>query len=496
MKKSLRKQKAKNPAQQTPKQRSVLANYLRAFLLASTIYYSGYYMGIMNPMGEILTRLVFRIETDQQANEFIGNCNLLLCIGAMVSFFFVGPAANKLGRVRLLILSELLGVCLGLGYAVQSIPVFYLMRTLTGVAVGFIGGVVPIALSELFPSEITGVAGCFAYFSSTSFTLVGWLTPYFFGNDKELIAENYRWIFVGPAVLGAAHLACLWVAFGFGALDSPAFFLQKLDRKSGVNEEEGVVKSVENWLGCVYKEDEVALIARNMIKRHKSQLAQNSAKSAEEGITALLGPRFRFRFFIAIALNITQQLTGINYLIFLSTQLFDKISNNGREMTLVIGAANLFGGVVGIFTISRLGRRFNMLSGLLTQILGFSLLFFGILNKIDQTAIYVAGVVLYMVSFAAGMGGTLGIYCAEIVPATAVGVSGSLKWLFASLVGKLLPGLNDSLGPPVLIQFFIGCMALTFVFVYFNCVETLGLGMEQVEAYYRGDKRVRKQKKE
>ena len=483
MKKSLKKSKGKEEKGQTYRQKSVITNYLLAFLVGSSLYFQGYYMGLMNPMGRIMTGLVFKMKTEAEANEFLGNCNFIIGTGAMITFFFVGPVANKIGRIRLLMLSGLLGIFSSLGYAIESVPAFYLMRAMNGIVIGFLGSLVPIAVTEMFPSEISGIAGCFAIFSSSAFTMVGWLTPYLFQNDDQLIAENYLWIFAGPAALGAAHLFCLCLAFRFGALDSPAFFLQKLNLSEKI-EEEKIAYQVQNWLKCVYVEQDAARMTREMIANQKNLKVENSKKEEGGGFLELLSPRYRFRLFIAIMLNMTHQLSGINYLVFLSTQLFDKISGNGRQMTLVIGASSILGGVVGILTVSRLGRRFNLLSGIIAQMAGFSLLLFGIYNKVGQVAFYVASVVLYIIGFSSGIGGTLGVYNAEILPATGVGVAGGVGWLFTSFVGKLLPGLDASLGPTVLIQFFIGSMAVCFTFMYFNCVETMGLTMEQVEAYY------------
>ena len=48
---------------------------------------------------------------------------------------------------------------------------------------------------------------------------------------------------------------------------------------------------------------------------------------------------------------------------FYSTQLFDKLSGNGGMMTLIIGGANILGGVLGMFTMPSWGRKGNILYG-------------------------------------------------------------------------------------------------------------------------------------
>lgn len=57
------------------------------------------------------------------------------------------------------------------------------------------------------------------------------------------------------------------------------------------------------------------------------------------------------------------QLSGISFLIFFSTKIFDDISGNGAFMTLVISISNIFGGVIGSYTIGKLGRKPNLIYG-------------------------------------------------------------------------------------------------------------------------------------
>ena len=465
------------------RQKSVAMNYARAFLLAAIIYYPGYYMGIMNPLGGVMTKDIYKLKTEDEQNDFLGNANLFISGGAMLSYFFIGPLANFFGRVRLVMLSELLTLVLAIGYIIHSIEIFYAVRFVSGLVVGILSGVLPITVSEMFPSSISGPAGCFCYFSGTTFGLLGYLTPYFFGNNEALIAKNYKWILIAPAFFGVAHLAAMCVMFKFGSLESPTYFLNKIKPNSEKNREL-LIQNLEKWLSCVYVEEDVHFyIDEVMLAQIEKEQDKENPDNAE-GLSALIGPRYRFRFLTVIFLNIAQQLSGINFLIFFSTALFNKISHNGREMTIVIGAANIMGGVVGIFTISRFGRRFNMMYGTIVQIIGFSLLIVG--YHFEMNWLLSVAVVSYMISFAVGLGGTMGLFCAEIVPATAVGIGGGLQWLFTSLVGKLLPGLNDSLGPTVLILFFIAMMVLTVIYINYACIETMGLSREDTELIYKG----------
>jgi SP family facilitated glucose transporter-like MFS transporter 8 len=158
----------------------------------------------------------------------------------------------------------------------------------------------------------------------------------------------------------------------------------------------------------------------------------------------MFSERYRKRFFIACNLNAMQQLTGINFLGFFSTELFDKLSGNGSTMTLIIGAANVSGGLVGMYTLSKFGRKANILYGCALCFTGMLILNIGI--SLGSSIISALGVLVYMIFFAVGMGSVMPLYCAEIVPAAGVGIATAVQWLFATLVGKLVPILIQSMG--------------------------------------------------
>lgn len=80
---------------------------------------------------------------------------------------------------------------------------------------------------------------------------------------------------------------------------------------------------------------------------------------------SMLSNRFRRRLMHTICMNVMQQLSGINFLIFFSTQIFDSLSGNGGTMTLVIGASNIAGGFFGMMTLKKLSKKDNLKFGVM-----------------------------------------------------------------------------------------------------------------------------------
>lgn len=132
-------------------------------------------------------------------------------------------------------------------------------------------------------------------------------------------------------------------------------------------------------------------------------------------------------------------------------------------MTLVIGAANVFGGILGTLTIERFGRKFNMKYGALVQAISFAILNAGIFFK--NAWLPMIAVILYMLAFAIGFGGTMMMFCAEIIPPVGLGIAIALQFSAASLIGWAVPHLEDVVGAVGFIYIFIACNFAAFLYV-------------------------------
>ena len=447
-------------------------------ILAAGGYYFGYYVGIMNPLGTPLAKDVYDLKTKTQVDEFNGNVNFYFCIGTFIACFIAGILADAVGRIRVIMLTEVLCFVTSYLYTVQNLNVLYAVRFVSGLVTGMIAGVVPVALAEMFPPAISGFGGLFFYLCLTGFILLGWFSPIFCGNNQPSLVSHSTFILAWPAVVGALRLGLIAFFFKFGGIESPGFFLKKLN----LDDEDSVESTSERlrqWYRTVYTEKDTELMILNNINKQRE--TRNEVKPT---LSAMFSTRYRFRFITGCLINILQQFSGVNFLVIFSTNLFNRISNNGATMTLVIGAANIGGGLLGLFTVEKFGRRFNLMFGSLVQAFGFILLVIGSTYSIGFLS--VIAVLVYMTAFGMGMGGTLPIFCAEIIPAIGNGIANSAQWMTASIIVKVLPTLTTSLGPTVLLLFFITVSFFNVFFVNYTCVETKGLSMDEVETVYLG----------
>lgn len=96
--------------------------------------------------------------------------------------------------------------------------------------------------------------------------------------------------------------------------------------------------------------------------------------------------------------------------------------------------------------------------------------------------------VIFTLAFAAGFGGTMPLYCAEIIPSVGVGLGCALQWVVAAIIGKYVPVVLEKVGPLVMLMFFIACNVFSFFFMDFACPETKGLTEKDVEEVFSGKK--------
>lgn len=333
-------------------------------------YYFGYYIGIFNPLGDPLVEKVYGLSGDARLN-LIGNINLFFTVGAAISVFISGPLSDFVGRIRLLLFLEFLAVGSCLAYTIESTTVLLTIRALSGIITGINAGLVPVALTEMFPGSIAGFGGLFFYFALSSFILIGWFANPICGSEEDkdarstCLANNSKLLLAWPAAISVIRIVLMILTFKFGAMESPGYYLNKLKG-------EELKEALKKWFSTVYSSEYVDRKATQVIRDSEA-----SKSKQEPTYASMFSKMYGFRFFVVCMLNTLQQLSGINFLIFFSTNLFDQLSGNGATMSLLIGAANIAGALVGMYSIGKYGRRFNLILGCLLQAFSFATLGMG-----------------------------------------------------------------------------------------------------------------------
>jgi hypothetical protein len=222
----------------------------------------------------------------------------------------------------------------------------------------------------------------------------------------------------------------------------------------------------------IYSPESLEGVTNETLNNYEKQESQGSA-----GFGALFSTRYRTRLLSGCFVAFAQQISGINFLIFYSTKLFEK-SGKAKEMTVTVGLANFLGSFVALYAIGKFGRKFNIVWGTLLQGIGMLLLFIGF--RTDSFGILAAAVVIYMLFFAVGLGGSEMAYISEILPPAGVSIALAVQWILTAAIAQSLLSLMNFFGPNALLIFFTGACFLFFFAADYLMIETKDKNEEMI----------------
>jgi len=203
------------------------------------------------------------------------------------------------------------------------------------------------------------------------------------------------------------------------------------------------------------------------------------------------------RLGLGVVLQMFQQLTGINALMYYAPQILAHAGFDGIKIQLLAtagtGVVNVIMTFPGIFLVDKLGRRPLLMGGAaLTSttmaVLGAMICIYGP-DYVNRAAPFVCLVMMYL--FICGFAPTWGpigwIYPSEIYPlrirAKAISITTASNWLFNFIVAQIVPYLMDSINWGLYFVF-AGFSLLMGAWVFFFVPETKGKSLEEIDEVF------------
>jgi MFS family permease len=172
-----------------------------------------------------------------------------------------------------------------------------------------------------------------------------------------------------------------------------------------------------------------------------------------------------------------QQLCGVNSIIMYGVSLLaDLLASNSAILNILVSALNL----VATLGFAPLADIWGRKPCLLTSIggMGLSSVLLGIGIKSHIPVLSAISVLLFIGSFAFGLGPIPFILSSELVGSEAVGATQSwalaVNWISTFIVAQFFPIVNERLGKGIVYFVFAGIAALSFVLVTWYVPETKG----------------------
>ncbi|KAM7250488.1 hypothetical protein ACFE04_022371 [Oxalis oulophora] len=413
-------------------------------------------------------------------------------VGAMVGAIASGQIAEYIGRKGSLMIAAIPNVIgwLAISFAKDS-SFLFMGRLLEGFGVGIISYVVPVYIAEIAPQNMRGGLGSVNQLSVT----LGIMLAY-------LLGLLFSWRVL--AVLGT--LPCLILIPGLFFIPESPRWLAKM----------GMTEEFEASLQVLRGFDTDITTEVNEIKRSVA----SSGKRSTIRFADLKRRRYWFPLTVGIGLLILQQLSGINGVLFYSSNIFrsavhilldlipssinsaswihpDWISSSNAA-TFGLGVIQVIATGVTTWLVDKAGRRLLLIIssiGMTLSMLIVAAAFYieGITPVDSQLfsiagTLSLAGLVAMIICFSLGLGAIPWIIMSEILPVNIKGLAGSIatlaNWMTSfgiTMTANLL--LTWSSAGTFTIYAIVS--AFTVVFVSLWVPETKGRTLEEIQSSFR-----------
>ncbi|KAM9697346.1 solute carrier family 2, facilitated glucose transporter member 2 isoform 2-T2 [Dama dama] len=364
-------------------------------------------------------------------------------VGGMIASFFGGLLGDKLGRIKALLVANILSLVGALLMGFSKLGPSHILiisgRGISGLYCGLISGLVPMYIGEIAPTTLRGAIGALHQLA----VVTGILISQIVGLDFILGNHELWHILLGLSAVPAI-LQCLLLFF---CPESPRYLYIKLD------EEAKAKKSLKRLRGS----DDVTKDITEMRKERE----EGSNEKKVSIIQLFTSSSYRQPILVALMLHVAQQFSGINAIFYYSTSIFQTAGiSQPVYATIGVGAVNTV---------------FTAVSNKLPW-----------MSYVSMTAIF-----LFVSFFEIGPGPIPWFMVAEFFsqgprPA-ALAIAAFSNWTGNFIIALCFQYIVDFCGPYVFFLFAGLVLAFT-LFTYFKVPETKGKSFEEIAAEFQKKK--------
>ncbi|GAA5814163.1 hypothetical protein MFLAVUS_007656 [Mucor flavus] len=426
------------------------------------------------------------------------------CVGGLIGGLFGGFIQTKFGRKKTIIFNNVGWILGALLIGCATSPVMFIVgRIACGLSCGLGSLTTPTYVGEISTIKARGTMGTMNQFA----IVIGILLASVVGlplAKVPLWRINYAIVAI-PAVAQFFLMA--------GCVESPRYLvsinrieeakisLQSLRPNANIDQE--FYDMVEGQLGtaaaravsltgkageCLSQEKlspksdkEVDSFSGSMVEDVMSK--DSEARESMNMIQIFQDPLIRRITLTVVTLHITQQLIGMNAVMYYSTNIFKMsfTAEMSKYMAIVTTVVNFVSTIISLLLIDRMGRRPLLLIAEAGACLFSVLLIVGYVYNIG--ALLVVSVFGYVLAFAIGIGPIPWMMTSELTPVYASSAVGSVatatNWAMNFLIGQCFPIIFDGI-KGYSFAIFASIAAFAFVFTYFKIPETKGRSLEDI----------------
>ncbi|XP_059907221.1 solute carrier family 2, facilitated glucose transporter member 2 isoform X1 [Gadus macrocephalus] len=404
----------------------------------------------------------------------------IFSVGGMVSSFLVGFVGDLRGRVKGMLMVNVLAMAGGLLMGLCKMWKPHIMvisgRAVMGFYCGLTSGLVPMYIGEIAPKAYRGALGTLHQLA----IVVGILLSQVIGLDF-LLGNDSMW----PLLLGLSGAPSVLQSLLLPLCPESPRYLYIC---------QGKVQEASKSLRRLKGEYDQSADLEEM-KKEKEEGEKEDTISI---LSLLRSSVYRQQLLVALLMHLSQQFSGINAIFYYSTAIFHR-AGVGYPVyaTIGVGVINTIFTLVSVALVDRAGRRTLTLIGLGGMCCCAVAMTVGLKLQMDyswMSYVCMSAVFLFVSFFEIGPGPIPWFIVAELFsqgprPA-AIALAGCCNWTCNFLIGMTFPYIQEFLGSYVFILFAALLLVFTVV-TYLKVPETKGKSFKEIAAVFqKGHKKV------
>ncbi|KAI8144849.1 general substrate transporter [Fennellomyces sp. T-0311] len=410
----------------------------------------------------------------------------MFAVGGLLGAIASGPLAERFGRRdSMLIMNATFFIGAALISTSTTSGQFALGRIFVGAGSGFMTVVISMYIAEISPPPQRGALGCLLQLLMTIGILV--IQAIGLGLRSSVGWRIATVITVAPA---AVQMVCLpfcarsprWL-ISRGRIDEARAELLRLRNGDIEQEFADMILGVSTSNSNVDEKKSIA--DKDSVAAGYTEKAASNDEDVDTNLSFLQVMRIPVLAVLTVKMCIvhaSSQLSGINAIMYYSTDIFrTSFFDDAPYVTVGVAALNVVVTVIGLALVDRLGRKFLLLFSAVGMCL-FAMIM-TIALHFEVSALQVVCVMLFVSSFAVGLGTIPFLITAEVYPTYAVGAASSaalvVNWLCNFIIGLIFPALQSACQEYVFL-IFMGIAFAVSVFMFLFVPETKQKSIEDI----------------
>ncbi|TPX52967.1 hypothetical protein SeMB42_g01079 [Synchytrium endobioticum] len=437
----------------------------------------GYEIGIID---QILVMSSFQdyFGTARDLSGYNGNITSLFLVGCVVGALLVSFGGDLLGRKKIIFIGGLFFI---LGGALQtgsnSIGMLYAGRMIGGCGVGILSTIVPMFIAESAPANIRGTVVSIFQLAITLGILVA--SAVNTGIIKGLDGTETEWrLSFGLQILPGLFLISTIMLLP----ESPRYLAMK-------NQWEETL----DVLAKIYNRPRDSAPVQDEFREIRLSVERDRAIGTASWSELLL-PNIRKRVLMVIILQLFQQWTGINVIMYYAASLFTDMGfhNAASSTTFVIvnAAINFVATFPALYLVETAGRRQLLIWGGVGITVSHILVTSCLKASENNPSAAWGGIIFvytFVLSFATTWGPIVWVIQSEVLPlrvrSKGVGLGTVSNWVWNAVIAKVAPIIGANWGIYQYLVYAIFGIAMTS-YAYFWVPETKGVELEEMDQVF------------